>query len=41
MDGDLAYTRKERASVFISTLFGYGLDFYNILIISFLGFRLN
>jgi MFS family permease len=36
VDGDLAYTRKERASVFISTLFGYGLDFYNILIISFL-----
>jgi MFS family permease len=32
----LAYTRKERNSVLVSTLFGYGLDFYNILIISFL-----
>lgn len=32
----LAYTRKEKSSVLVSTLFGYGLDFYNILIISFL-----
>ncbi|MCA1452638.1 MFS transporter [Bradyrhizobium sp. BRP22] len=32
----LTYTTKERNSVLISTLFGYGLDFYNILIISFL-----
>lgn len=32
----LAYTRKEKSSVLISTLFGYGLDFYNILIISFI-----
>jgi MFS family permease len=31
-----AYTAKERNSVLVSTLFGYGLDFYNILIISFL-----
>lgn len=36
MERESAYSRKERASVFISTLFGYGLDFYNILIISFL-----
>lgn len=36
MDNETAYSRKERVSVFISTLFGYGLDFYNILIISFL-----
>ncbi|HVX75294.1 MAG TPA: MFS transporter [Bradyrhizobium sp.] len=36
MDSELVYSRKERVSVFISTLFGYGLDFYNILIISFL-----
>ena len=36
MDSEMAYSGKERASVFISTLFGYGLDFYNILIISFL-----
>jgi MFS family permease len=32
----LAYSKKEKSSVLISTLFGYGLDFYNILIISFL-----
>lgn len=36
MDNEASYSRKERTSVFISTLFGYGLDFYNILIISFL-----
>ncbi len=33
---DLTYTRGEKASVLFSTLLGYGLDFYNILIISFL-----
>jgi MFS family permease len=32
----LFYTGKEKSSVLISTLFGYGLDFYNILIISFI-----
>src|SRR3954462_4209322 len=32
----LAYTKKEKNSVLFSTLFGYGLDFYNILIISFI-----
>jgi MFS family permease len=32
----LVYSRKEKSSVLISTLFGYGLDFYNILIISFM-----
>jgi MFS family permease len=30
------YSSKEKSSVLISTLFGYGLDFYNILIISFI-----
>ena len=30
------YSSKEKSSVLISTLFGYGLDFYNILIISFM-----
>lgn len=30
------YTRGERVSVLASTLFGYWLDFYNILVISFL-----
>ena len=32
----LVYSSKEKSSVLISTLFGYGLDFYNILIISFI-----
>lgn len=32
----LVYTSKEKSSVLLSTLFGYGLDFYNILIISFI-----
>lgn len=36
MQTPLNYTSKERSSVLISTLFGYGLDFYNILIISFI-----
>jgi len=32
----IIYSGRERNSVLISTLFGYGLDFYNILIISFM-----
>src|ERR1700753_812652 len=37
MEGSpLTYSGKEKSSVLISTLFGYGLDFYNILIISFI-----
>jgi MFS family permease len=32
----LVYTAREKSSVLLSTLFGYGLDFYNILIISFI-----
>lgn len=32
----IVYSGRERNSVLISTLFGYGLDFYNILIISFM-----
>jgi MFS family permease len=36
MQPPLIYTRKEKTSVLISTLFGYGLDFYNILIIAFI-----
>ncbi len=36
MQTSLNYTSKEKSSVLISTLFGYGLDFYNILIISFI-----
>ncbi|WP_454651135.1 MFS transporter [Bradyrhizobium liaoningense] len=30
------YTRKERVSVLVSTFLGYGLDFYNIMIVAFL-----
>lgn len=30
------YTGREKSSVLLSTLFGYGLDFYNILIIAFI-----
>ncbi|SDT10865.1 MFS transporter [Bradyrhizobium canariense] len=30
------YTGKEKASVLISTFLGYGLDFYNVMIVAFL-----
>jgi len=30
------YSRRERASVLVSTFLGYGLDFYNIMIVVFL-----
>lgn len=36
MQTSLIYSRKEKSSVLISTLLGYGIDFYNILIISFI-----
>ena len=36
MQASLIYSRKEKSSVLISTLLGYGIDFYNILIISFI-----
>ena len=30
------YSRREKTSVLVSTFLGYGLDFYNILVVSFL-----
>jgi MFS family permease len=35
-NSSLVYSSKEKSSVLVSTLLGYGLDFYNILIISFI-----
>jgi MFS family permease len=33
---NLAYSKQEKYSVFISTALGFGLDFYNVLILAFL-----
>lgn len=34
--GQLTYDKREKQSVLVSTVLGFGLDFYNILILAFL-----